>query len=69
MGYGRMDGPTDGPTDQRTDRRTDTPSYRDAWMHLKRVLMLDKTNTYTVSESWDKMTVSKLQKEITMKNG
>ena len=33
----RTDGPTDGPTDRWTDRRTDRPSYRDAWMHLKRV--------------------------------
>ena len=28
--------PTDRPTDGRTDRRMDTPSYRDAWTHLKR---------------------------------
>ena len=24
-------------TDRRTDRPTDTPSYRDAWVHLKRI--------------------------------
>ena len=33
---GRTDGQRDGPTDGRTDGRTDRPSYRDAWMHLKR---------------------------------
>ena len=31
----RTDGRTDRQTDGRTDRRTDTPSYRDAWTHLK----------------------------------
>ena len=29
------DQPTDGLTDQPTNQRTDTPSYRDAWTHLK----------------------------------
>ena len=31
---------TDVLTGVRTDRPTDTPSYRDAWMHLKRIIEL-----------------------------
>ena len=32
--------PIDGHTDLWTDGRTDTPSYRDAWTHLKRRLSI-----------------------------
>ena len=32
---GKTDGWTDARTDGRKDRRTDTPSYKDAWTHLK----------------------------------
>ena len=33
------DGPMDGRTDRWTDGPTDRPSYRDAWTHLKTVLL------------------------------
>ena len=36
-GDGRTNGQTDERMDGRTDRRTDITSYRDAWMHLKKV--------------------------------
>ena len=39
------DRPTDRQTDRSTDQRTDTPSYRDAWMHLKSWIDKNKYNT------------------------
>ena len=38
---------SDGPTNQPTDQQTDRPSYRDAWTHLKKII-LGLKNVYVI---------------------
>ena len=42
------DGRTDGPTDGRTNGRTDKASYRDAWMHLKKIDNFSRSTRYSL---------------------